>query len=229
VGVQEGEAAGWYRSRPQEGVYRGRKPVLEAYCEMVKDDMERDQKAVQEKMEERKRLTMELMAMKDKHQFIIDTYNERISRLSEEIEAATSAPNFMEWWEQVQDEIELLRRQQDHVKQAVEQGSYIQKADAIRSLIDNIVCHWATVPTTDKRYKTGEKTYCRAVTITSKATAKATDGQPIEIMTIETPSRWSWSGAGGGTAPSADRRVPPASRRRPASWLPPVGSPGWPG
>ena len=163
--------------------------LLEVYCEMVKEDMERDQQAVQSKMDERKRLTVELMAMKDKYQFIIDTYNERISQLSKEIEAATSAPNFMEWWEQVQDEIELLRRQQDQVKQAVEQGSYIQKADAIRSLIDSIVCHWATVPTTDKRYKTGEKTYCRAVTITSKAAAKTTDGQPIEIMTIETPSR----------------------------------------
>jgi hypothetical protein len=89
----------------------------------------------------------------------------------------------------VQDEIELLRRQRDRVKQAVEQGSYTQKAEAIRSLIDRIVCHWATVPTTDKRYKTGENTYCRAVTITSKATAKTTDGQPIEIMTIETPCR----------------------------------------
>jgi hypothetical protein len=95
----------------------------------------------------------------------------------------------MGWWEQVQDEIELLRRQQDQVKQAVEQGGYIQKAEAIRSLIDSIVCHWATVPTTDKRYKTGEKTCCRAVTTTSKATAKTTDGQPSEIMTIETPCR----------------------------------------
>jgi hypothetical protein len=151
--------------------------LLEVYCEMVKEDMVRDQQAVQAKMDERKRLTMELMAMKDKDQFIIDTYNERISQVSKEIEAATSAPNFMEWSEPVQDEIELLR-QQDQVKQAVEQGSHIQKAEASRSLIDSIVCHWATVPTTDKRYKTGEKTYCRAVTITSKATAKTTDGRP---------------------------------------------------
>src|SRR5262249_26308051 len=93
--------------------------LLEVYCEMVEEDMERDQQAVQSKMDERKRLTMELMAMQNKDQFIIDTYNERISQLSKEIEAATSAPNFMEWWEQVQDEIELLRRQQDQVKQAV--------------------------------------------------------------------------------------------------------------
>jgi hypothetical protein len=161
---------------------------LEVYCEMVKEDVIRDRRAVQAKMDERKRLTMELMAMKDKDQFIIDTYNERISRVSKEIEAATSAPNIMEWSEPVQDEIELLR-QQDQVKQAVEQGSYTQKAEAIRSLIDRVVCHWATVPTTDKRYKTGDKTYCRAVTITGKATAKTTDGQPIETMTIETPFR----------------------------------------
>lgn len=162
--------------------------LLELYCEMVKEDMERNQTAVQAKMDERKRLTLELMAMKDKDQFIIDTYTERISQLSKEIEAATSAPNFMEWWQQVQEEIGLLRRRQEQVKQAVEQGSYIQKAEAIRSLIDSIVCHWTDVPTTDKRYKSGFKTICRAVTIKSKATAKTTDGHPIETMTIETPS-----------------------------------------
>lgn len=162
--------------------------LLELYCEMVKEDMERNQTTVQAMLDERKRLTLELMAMKNKDQFIIDTYNERISQLSKEIEAATSAPNFMEWWQQVQEEIDLLQRQQAKVKQAVEQGGYIQKAEAIRSLIDRIVCHWTDVPTTDKRYKTGVKTVCRAVSITSKATAKTTDGLPIETMTIETPS-----------------------------------------
>lgn len=80
------------------------------------------------------------------------------------------------------------KRQQEQVKPAVETGGYIQKAEAIRSLIECIVCHWATVPTTDKRYKTGVKTGCRAVTIRSKETAKTTAGQPIETMTIETPS-----------------------------------------
>jgi DNA invertase Pin-like site-specific DNA recombinase len=161
---------------------------LELYCQMVKEDMEQNRTVVQGKMQERERLTLELMAMKNKDQFIIDSYDARIRQLSKEIAAATSAPDFMGWWQQVQDEIDLLRRQQEQVKQAVETGSYIQKAEAIRSLIECIICHWATVPTTDKRYKTGVKTVCRAVTIKSKETAKTTEGQPIETMTIETPS-----------------------------------------
>ncbi len=161
---------------------------LELYCQMVKDDMEQNQAAVQAKMDDRKRLTLELMLMKNKDQFIIDTYNEQISQLSREIEAATAAPDFMAWWQQVQSELELLRQQQATVKQAVEKGSYVQKADAIRNLIDRIVCHWESVPTTDGRYKSGVKTICRAVTVESKASAKDGDGQKIEIMTIETPS-----------------------------------------
>lgn len=161
---------------------------LELYCQMVKEDMEQNQAAVQAKMDERKRLTLDLLAMKNKDQFIIDTYNEQISRLSREIEAATAAPDFMAWWQQVQSELDLLRQQQATVKKAVEKGSYVQKADAIRNLIDRIVCHWESVPTTDGRYKSGVKTVCRAVTVESKASAKDAAGQPIEMMTIETPS-----------------------------------------
>jgi hypothetical protein len=160
---------------------------LELYCQMVKEDMEQNQSAVQAKMDERKRLTMELMAMKGKDQFIIDTYNDRIAQLSREIEAATSAPDFMEWWSEVQAEVKLLREKQAKVRDSIEKGSYIQKAEAIRSLIDRITCHWETVPTTDGRYKSGKKTIC-GVTIESNATAKDMDGQPIETMTIET--RW---------------------------------------
>jgi len=161
---------------------------MELYCQMVKDDMEQNQAAVQAKMDERKRLTIELMAMKNKDRFIIDTYNERISQLSGEIETATAAPDFMAWWQQVQSELDLLRQQQAQVKQAVEKGSYVQKADAIRNLIDRIVCHWESVPTTDGRFKDGLKTICRAVTVESKASAKDADGKSIEMMTIETPS-----------------------------------------
>lgn len=161
---------------------------LELYCIMVKEDMDRNRTAVQEKMDERQRLTLELMAMKNKDQFIIDTYNERITQLSREIAAATSAPDFLAWWQEVQAEVELLRQRQEQVKQAIDQGSYIQKAQAIRGLIDRIVCHWATVPTTDKRHKSGFRTYCQSVTVYSTATAKGTDGQPIPTMTIETPS-----------------------------------------
>jgi DNA invertase Pin-like site-specific DNA recombinase len=164
---------------------------LELYCQMVKEDMEQNQTALQAKLDERRRLMDELMDMQRGRKlepFIIDNFNERIGQLSKEIAAATSPPDFMGWWQQVQDEIDLLKRQQEQVQQAVETGSYIQKAEAIRSLIEGIVCHWATVPTTDKRYKTGVKTVCRAVTIRSKETAKTTEGQPIETMTIETPS-----------------------------------------
>mgnify|MGYP005860409447 CR=1 FL=1 len=72
--------------------------------------------------------------------------------------------------------------------ESIEKGSYIQKAEAIHSLIDRITCHWETVPPTDGRYKSGNRTICRAVTIESKATAKDTEGQPIETLTIETRS-----------------------------------------
>jgi hypothetical protein len=87
--------------------------------------------------------------------------------------------------------VELLRQQQATVKRAIEKGGYIQKAEAIRSLIDRIECNFVDVPTTDGRYKSGFKAVCGSVTIHSKAAAKATDGQPIPTMTIETPSGWS--------------------------------------
>jgi DNA invertase Pin-like site-specific DNA recombinase len=161
---------------------------LELYCQMVKDSMEQNQAVVQAMMDDRKRLTLDLMALKDKDQFIIDTYNDRISQLTREIEAATSAPDFMAWWQEVYAEVELLRQKQAQVQQAIDQGSYVQKAQAVRNLIDRIVCHWTTVPTQDGRYKSGFKTVCRAVTIESKAAAKDKDGQSIPTMTIETPS-----------------------------------------
>lgn len=161
---------------------------LKLYCHMVKEDMEQNQAAVQEKMDERKRLTLELMAMKDKDHFIIDTYNERIGQLSKEIAAATDAPKYMDWWNEVYAEVELLRQQQATVKKAIERGGHIQKAEPIRSLIDRIDCNVVDVPTTDERYKSGFKAVCQSVTIHSKATAKAADGQPIPTMTIETSS-----------------------------------------
>jgi hypothetical protein len=161
---------------------------LELYCEMVKDDMAQNRVAVQAKMEERERLTLDLMAMKGKAQFIIDRYNERIEQLSREIEAATAAPDYLDWWNEVLAELELLRQKQATVSQAIDQGSYVQKAEAIRRLIDRIDCHWAEVLTTDKRYKDGFKTVCRSVTIHSTASAIGKDGQPIQTMTIETSS-----------------------------------------
>ena len=165
---------------------------LELYCHMVKEDMEQNRTAVLANMQERERLTVDLMAMKDKDQFIIDSYNDRIGKLSKEIAAATDAPKFMEWWNEVYAEVELLRQKQATVKQAIEQGGFIQKAEAIRSLIDRIECHFTNEPTTDGRHKSGFKAVCQSVTIHSKASAKATDGQPIPTMTIETSSGWSW-------------------------------------
>ena len=99
-----------------------------------------------------------------------------------------AAPDFMAWWQQVQDELDLSRQQQVQVKNAVKKGSDVQKADAIRKMIDRIVCHWESVPTTDGLYKNGVKTVCRAVTIESRASSKNADGKPIEMMTIETPT-----------------------------------------
>ncbi len=162
---------------------------LELYCEMVKDDMEQNQTAVQEKMADRKRLTLDLMKMKNKDQYIIDSYNERIGQLSQEIEAATAMPDYLSWWQEVQDELELLRRRQAQVGKAIEQGSFVQKTEAIRRLIERIDCHWTEVLTTDKRFPSGFKSVCDKVTIHSTAAAVDKDDNPIETMTIETPSR----------------------------------------
>jgi hypothetical protein len=161
---------------------------LELYCQMVRDDMEKNREAVQDKMKERERLTLDLMAMKGKDRYIIDTYNQQIARLSEEIETATSMPDYINWWQAVQDELELLRQKQAQVGHAIQQGNYVQKAEAIRRLIDRIDCHWAEVLTTDKRYKSGYKTVCKSVTIHNTVAALDKDGQPVPTMTIETPS-----------------------------------------
>ena len=162
--------------------------LLEVYCAIVKENMKMNQQDVQEKMEEQKRLVNELMMLKNKEQVIIDTYNERIAMLGKEIAEATSAPDYMEWWQQVWQEIQLLREQQNKVEQAIQQGSYLRKGEAIRSMIESIECHWATIPTTDGRYKSGKKTYCRAVTIKSKSDLSTKDGQPIKPLTIDAKS-----------------------------------------
>lgn len=70
---------------------------MELYCEMVKDEMEQNREAIQASMKERGRLTLDLMVMKGKDQFIIDTYSQRIEKLSQEIETATSMPDYLGW------------------------------------------------------------------------------------------------------------------------------------
>lgn len=158
--------------------------LLEVYCAMIKEDMERDQQVVNELIDERRRLTVELMAIRKKNQYITDSYNDRILQLSTEIEAATSAPDFLGWWQQVKEEIDLLRRQQEKIKQAIDLGGRIKKAEAIRNLIDRIDCKFINQPTTDGRFKSGFRSVCCSVTIYSKTT----DAQPIPTMTIKTPS-----------------------------------------
>ena len=66
------------------------------------------------------------------------------------------------------------------------------KANAIRSLIDRIVCHWGEEPTTDRRHKDGIRTFCQAVTIHSTAAIKDEQGETAPIMTIETSCRCCW-------------------------------------
>lgn len=163
---------------------------LEVFCEMAKDDMEANRDAVAALMKERDELVIDLMKMKGKSQFIIDKYNERIEELTSEIDDATSTPDFNSWWEATQQELETLRESQQRVREAIEQGELIDKATAIRSLVDRIVCHWGEEPTTDRRHKNGIRTFCQAVTIHSTAAVKDEQGQPAPIMTIETSSRW---------------------------------------
>ena len=158
--------------------------LLEVYCAMIKEDMERDQQVVNELMDERRRLTEELMAIRKKNQYITDSYNDRILQLSTQIEAVTSAPDFLGWWQQVKEEIDLLRRQQEKIKQAIAQGGRIKKAETIRNLIERIDCKFINEPTTDGRCKGGFRAVCISVTIHSKTT----NGQPIPTMTIKTPS-----------------------------------------
>jgi len=165
---------------------------LEIYCQMVSDDMDTNRDRVAALMDERKRLTVELMQMRDKNQFIIDTYNERIGELGREIEDATSPPDFNAWWNATQEELALLRERQESVREAIEKGEWVEKANAIGRMIDRIVCHWDKEPTSDGRHKSGFRTFCRAVTVHSTA-AVVDNGQVAPIMTIETSTACSSS------------------------------------
>jgi hypothetical protein len=166
---------------------------LEVFVQMAKDDMEANRQSVNALMEEREELVVDLMKMKGKSQFIINKYNERIEELTSQIDDATSPPDFNAWWEETYHELEILRERQQQVREALEQGEWIEKSNAIRSLVDRIVCHWGEEPSTDRRHKNGVRTFCQAVTIHSTAAVKDEQGEPAPIMTIETSSRWSSS------------------------------------
>jgi len=155
---------------------------VELYCQMTKDYLEQNRNEVHAMREERDLLATECIKIKGKMQsdFLYERYMQRIDELSADIEAASSSVDYRAWLEEVQNEVELLRQKQEQVQATMERGDYVQKAEAIRNLIDRIVCHWARVPTDDKRFNDGYRTVCDQVDV------YAADG---EIMTIEGTSR----------------------------------------
>ena len=155
---------------------------LELYCEMVKDDMTNNRQTLLGWMEERDRLTLELMGMKNKDQYIIDAYSKRIGELSKQIREATDPPDYKRWWQAVYEEVALLRQQREQVKQSLAQAEPLRKAKALRQIINHIVVEWATEPSTDRRHKGGVRTFCKSVRVIG------TNGNETEIMTNETPS-----------------------------------------
>ncbi len=154
---------------------------LELYCEMIRDDMATNRQTVQDWMEERDRLTLDLMAMKGKDQYIIDKYDKKIKELSRQITEATNYTDYKQWWEQVQDELATIRKKQEQVKKAIATGEPLRKAQSVRQLIDRIVVEWATEPSKDRRHKGGVRTYCKGVRVIG------TDGSETPIITNETP------------------------------------------
>ena len=154
--------------------------LLELYCLLVKDDMENSKQTVTNLMDERTRLVNEFIGIKVKNQFIADAYTKQIDDISRQIQTLTAPPDFKAWWATVQEELELLRQQQEQVRRSLATGDYIQKAKAIRSIIDRIVIHWGQEPTTDKRHKSGYRTFVRGVEIVSQ------NPDQYPNMTIET-------------------------------------------
>jgi hypothetical protein len=154
---------------------------LKLYCEMVRNEKANNRQAIVELMEERDRLTDDLMMMKGKDDFIIQKYNKRIGQLSQQIKEAADPPKYEQWWREVQEEIAIIRQQQEQVKQSLATAEPLRKSQAIRQLIDRIVVDWATEPTSDRRHKGGVRTFCKGVRVIGK------DGNETKIMTNETP------------------------------------------
>lgn len=154
---------------------------LDLYCDMVRDEKANNRKALMDWVEERDRLTDELMMMKDKDDYIIRKYNQRIGQLSKQIKEAADPPKYEQWWREVQEEIATIRQKQEQVKKAIAVGEPLRKAQAIRQLIDHIVVDWATEPSSDRRHKDGVRTYVKGVRVVG------TDGNETAIITNETP------------------------------------------
>ena len=155
---------------------------IELYCEMIRGDLEANRQAVQGWMEDRDRLTLELMAMKGKTPYIIDAYDKQVAALSRQISEATNPTDYKRWWMQVQDELATIRQKQKQVKEAIAKGEPLAKAQAVRQLIDYIVVEWATEPSNDRRHKNGIRTYVKGVRVVGM------DGEETTIITNETPS-----------------------------------------
>jgi hypothetical protein len=157
---------------------------LELYCEMMKDDMASGRQAVQEWMEERDGLKVELFRLiaQKKDAYTIEAMEERIAQLSKQIQEVANPPDYKRWWEEVQEEIATIRQQQEQVKQSLAKTEPLRKAKAVRQLIDRIVVDWATEPSSDRRHKGGVRTYCKSVRVIG------TDGNETPIITNETPS-----------------------------------------
>jgi DNA invertase Pin-like site-specific DNA recombinase len=156
---------------------------LELYCEMMKDDMASGRKAVDDWMQERDGLKVELFRLvaQKKDAYTIEAMEERIAQLSKQIQEVANPPDYKRWWEEVQEEIATIRQQQEQVRVSIAKGEPLQKAQAIRQLIDHIVVEWATEPSKDRRHKGGVRTYCKGVRVIG------TDGSETPIMTNETP------------------------------------------
>jgi hypothetical protein len=155
---------------------------FELYCEMMKDDMASGRQAVQEWMEERDGLKVELFRLlaQKKDAYTIDAVEERIAQLSKQIQEVANPPDYKRWWAKVQEEIATIRQQQDQVRQALAKNEPLRKAEALRQLIDHIVVEWAMEPTSDRRHKGGVRTYCKSVRVIGM------DGHQTPIMTNET-------------------------------------------
>ena len=153
---------------------------IELYCEMITDDLEANRQAVQNWMQERDRLTVELIAMKGKTPYIIDAYNRQIAEYSRQISEATNPTDYERWFEQVQDELATIRQKQEQVKEAIAKGEPLRKAQAVRQLIDYIIVEWATEPSSDRRHKNGIRTYVKGVRVVGM------DGNETAIITNQT-------------------------------------------
>ena len=73
---------------------------IELYCEMMKDDMAANRQAVQDWMQERDELKVELLRIiaQKKDPFIREAVEDRIAQLSKQIQEVASPTDYKQWW-----------------------------------------------------------------------------------------------------------------------------------